>query len=335
MPGWLIAAIVMLFMAFCGLISETSADPPAPPGSPEDRAIAFLAREVPRWPRENQCFSCHNNGDAARALFAAKKHGVEFPSEALGDTTEWLSHPRRWEHNGGAPEFNDKQLATIQFAFAFAEAVRLKQIDDRQPLIEAARKLAPYQKPDGSWQPLAAGTLGSPITYGNVLATTIARQTLITADRDGFKEEITRAEAWLKQQVPRTVLGSAALLLAFPEAGDASTRTLRRRSLAIIGDGQHSSGGWGPYVNARPEPFDTAIVLLALWGLADDHEISEQVARGRRYLIANQQADGSWLETTRPAGDESYAHRISTTGWATLALLATHETSDEMSQGPR
>ncbi len=40
----------------------------AEPGqpSPEARAVAFLAREVPRWSRENHCYSCHNNGDAAR-----------------------------------------------------------------------------------------------------------------------------------------------------------------------------------------------------------------------------------------------------------------------------
>ena len=30
---------------------------------------------------------------------------------------------------------------------------------------------------------------------------------------------------------------------------------------------------------------------------------------------------GRWTETTRPAGAESYAQRLSTAGWATLALL--------------
>ena len=35
-----------------------------------------------------------------------------------------------------------------------------------------------------------------------------------------------------------------------------------------------------------------------------------------------QEADGSWPETTRPPGADSYAQRISTTGWALLALLS-------------
>ena len=51
------------------------------------------------------------------------------------------------------------------------------------------------------------------------------------------------------------------------------------------------------------------------------------IARGKGFLIAQQQEDGSWIETTRPPGNVSYAQRISTTGWATLALLATRESS--------
>lgn len=45
------------------------------------------------------------------------------------------------------------------------------------------------------------------------------------------------------------------------------------------------------------------------------------IGKGRAYLIATQQTDGNWAETSRPAGAESYAQRLSTTGWATLALL--------------
>ena len=27
--------------------------------TPEERAVAYLGREVPRWQRENHCYSCH------------------------------------------------------------------------------------------------------------------------------------------------------------------------------------------------------------------------------------------------------------------------------------
>ena len=51
--------------------------------------------------------------------------------------------------------------------------------------------------------------------------------------------------------------------------------------------------------------------------------LADAIARGRAYLIRQQLADGSWNETTRPAGQASYAQRISTTGWALLALIET------------
>ena len=43
----------------------------APSTSALDRAVAFLSVEVPKWHGENRCFSCHNNGDAVRALVQA------------------------------------------------------------------------------------------------------------------------------------------------------------------------------------------------------------------------------------------------------------------------
>jgi hypothetical protein len=65
--------------------------------------------------------------------------------------------------------------------------------------------------------------------------------------------------------------------------------------------------------------FDTALVVQAL---SQAREMPEAARRGRVYLLERQQDDGSWVETTRPSGGESYAQRISTTAWALLALLA-------------
>jgi len=58
--------------------------------SAETRAIAYLATEVPAWSKENHCFSCHNNGDGARALYTARQLSYPVPEQALTDTTEWL-----------------------------------------------------------------------------------------------------------------------------------------------------------------------------------------------------------------------------------------------------
>src|SRR5438067_5873246 len=85
-------------------------------------AVDYLIVEVPRWERENHCFSCHNNGDGARVLYVASRLGFAVPDAALAGTTKWLLNPAKWDDNGGDPGFSDKKLARIQFAAALSEA---------------------------------------------------------------------------------------------------------------------------------------------------------------------------------------------------------------------
>ena len=118
---------------------------------PEQKAIDYLSIEVPRWSKENGCFSCHNNGDGARALYAALQKGYPVPKAPLAGTTRWLLDPGKWDNNRGDPGFSDKKLARIQFAAALAQAYDAGAISDRRVLIEAAQSLIPYQEADGSW----------------------------------------------------------------------------------------------------------------------------------------------------------------------------------------
>src|SRR4051794_20161530 len=78
------------------------------------RAVRFLEQEVPAWHRDNHCFSCHNNGDGARALYEAKRNGIRVSDAALNDTSSWLDRPDKWEHNKGDPGFSDQRLANLQ-----------------------------------------------------------------------------------------------------------------------------------------------------------------------------------------------------------------------------
>jgi len=93
--------------------------------------------------------------------------------------------------------------------------------------------------------------------------------------------------------------------------------------LMLVRRSQTRGGGWGPYADAPPEVFDTALVLLALNVWRNHSGMKEMIKRGRCFLVEQQSADGDWPATTRPSGGESYAQRLSTIGWATLALLAT------------
>jgi hypothetical protein len=286
----------------------------------ERRALDYLAREVPRWARENHCYSCHNNGDAARALLEATHRRFALPPEALADTLAFLSRPGSWDKNGVDSVFSDKRLARLQFTGALAAAIEAGSSNDRAALVEAARGVARDQSADGSWPIDELALIGSPATYGQRLATVMSRRALAAADPAGFAQAIARADGWLRAQPVRNVVEAAAVLLVFGP-GNPADAGLRRQATDLLRKAQTSEGGWGPFVNAPPEAFDTALALIALSQQPVAADLEPLIARGRRYLVATQANDGSWQETTRPAGAESYAQRLSTTGWAALALM--------------
>jgi hypothetical protein len=175
--------------------------------------------------------------------------------------------------------------------------------------------------PSGAWDFEGAELIGGPTTYGRALATVQARRVLLLADRQRFAETIQRSDEWLRNAEAKSVINAAAILWGLKDARDEQAAAARQRCREVLQHGQTEEGGWGPYVMSQPEPFDTALAILALAGESD------QIARDARlhgftYLVRAQLKDGSWPETTRPLPRESYSQRISTTAWATLALLS-------------
>jgi hypothetical protein len=309
-----------------GLAAGGCATDPVRQGSvsvAEAKAIAFLIHEVPAWSRDNGCFSCHNNGDAARALYEAKRLGYRVPASSLADTTRWVLQPEHWEHNKGDPGFSDKRLANVQFAASLLAAVETGHAKNKSALQVAARKLLADQDADGSWPIERRDEIGSPATYGTPLATLMALKTLEQAGALESAETIRKARRWLQAAPVKTMLDASVGLLAASRDSSEETRARRARCLEFIRQAQTSDGGWGPYKDSPAEPFDTAIVLLALSEQQLAAESRPMIEKGRKYLATSQGGDGSWPPTTRPSGGASYAQRMSTTGWATLALLAT------------
>ena len=268
--------------------------------SPEQSAVDFLSREVAEWRPANGCFSCHNNGDGARALFVARKLGFKVPDAALVNTMEWLKNPKDWDKKQENAGFMNPMLARIQFTSALMES-------GLGVSAQVAASLILQQSADGSWPVEAADNLGSPATYGTTLATLLARNTLHRIAPERYKLSIHRADDYLRSRSAKSTMEAATLVM-----------NGQTKWLDLLLKGQGSEGGFGPFQNAPAEVFDTAIALLALPSSGVDEQ-----KRGRQYLLKTQQLDGGWPETTRPSGAQSYAQRISTSAWALLALLAT------------
>jgi hypothetical protein len=324
----LAATLAVLGVAVRGLPAQ---DPP-PAASVEARGVAYLSREVPRWRQEHACYSCHNNGDAARALIAAlgRQHDVR---RSLDDTLAWLAQPERWNSNpGGEGGGDDKRLARIQFAFATATAAGASQVP-HDALTRAAAIIAADQSADGSWRLDSSDSVGSPATYGTALATSVARLTLVRSRQGSLKPAIGRADAWLQKIDPHNIPDAAAVVLAFHDSREEQTVARLRKAIEFLERSQAPDGGWGPYANSPREPFDTALAVIALHrAAASEASIAtastrdawrDAISRGRSFLSKSQLGDGSWPETTRPANQGSYAQRISTSAWALLAMLET------------
>ncbi len=184
------------------LILSTFAAAPVSAQTPTERAVRFLSKEVPSWAQENHCHSCHNNGDAARALYTAAQLGYPRLGPALVDTTAWLAAPQRWAKNRGDPQVSDQRLATVQFAHTLLTALEAGQGGSSGALRQAAELVVEHQTAAGSWPIDAPGSLGSPATYGETLATLTARRVLVAAGRERFAAAIGLADTWLGQQRP-------------------------------------------------------------------------------------------------------------------------------------
>lgn len=332
---WVLGLALATLVATTGVASQTpqkqptSVDKADPAAVAIARGVAFLRVEVPRWRKEHPCYSCHINGDATRALLVAGARGHDI-GDALDDTLAFLKEPSRWDQNKAPVGLDDKALARVQFASALAVAERHGRAASTE-LAKAATLLVADQTADGSWTLDSSQSLGSPATYGTIIATWSARSTLIAAGKQPDDFSVVQADRWLRGLTVENVLDASALILGLDLSSDVMAENLRRTCLSILRTGQAPSGGWGPFVTASPQVFDTAMAVLALGTLDAEprlarstyrpDELKDAIAKGRAYLVSQQRPDGSWPETTRPAGQESYAERISTTGWAMLALL--------------
>ena len=324
-------AVLVLSVAASAQLKDVKAPDKSDPTSIAiAKGVDYLRVEVPKWKQEHPCYSCHNNGDATRALLAAGAKGYDIGT-SLDDTLAFLKQPSHWDQNKAPSGFDDKQLARIQFASALAVAERYGKAASTD-LQAAAKMLTADQQPDGSWKLDNSQSLGSPATYGTIIATWSARSSLIASGMQPDNFTIVQTDRWIRGLTPENVLDASATILALELSSDVMAENLRRTCLSILREGQAPTGGWGPYVTAAPQVFDTAVAVLALSALEAEprlarfayrpEELKEAIANGKKFIVSQQRPDGSWPETTRPANQESYAQRISTTGWAMLALLS-------------
>jgi hypothetical protein len=210
------AAVLVTSVAL--LTAVTPDQPQADTRAATARTVAYLRTEVPRWRLEHPCYSCHNNGDAMRALLAASARG-HVVADAIGDTVAWLATPERWDSNARRGGSEEQPLARIQFASALASMVAAGRAE-AAALDRAAGLLVVHQQDDGSWRMSDTQIVGGATFYGTSLATAMARRILVRAKVASVQSSLAKASGWLRTTSPITVLDASAVLLGLERDSD-------------------------------------------------------------------------------------------------------------------
>ncbi len=308
---------ILLASVLFGTIQAANLD------TPSQKAFRYLASESLQWARDNKCYSCHNNGDAARALFLTASDSNEFSNPQWNELFSWYRKPEGWIDATNSDLDLSPTLGLVQFGAASRSALRHAPSFSRAT--DASRlqsRILAAQHEDGFWRVESEGQIGSPGTYGNVLGTLMALEILAYEPTPQVQTAITRSIDWVYAQSPQATIELAAGAQILKRSPAPEKQSKSNRWLRTLVDQQNSDGGWGPYRSQFSEVFDTAIALIALSAQTTPKIGGPAIHRGRSFLFKTQESYGGWPETTRPTGGTSYAQHISTSAWALIAINA-------------
>ena len=276
-------------------------------------SLRYLEEDGDRW-LEGQiwvqdgrgCVSCHHVGYALWSHREAERAEVPFPTDRIDDlrrrAVDFLAQPDKV-----------RVVSATQMIMATAHS------ENDLAVIRSD------SKPTGHWR--ARGQFPSQRRgeeEGDDVASLWALAALATLEPLDEETDVRRARAleWLSGAEPgiSNEWTTARLIVAFQQQDDDRVSALLDRMLAT----QHEDGGWSWVEDQSSNPFSTGQTVYALATVGDDRA-RDAVRRGIDYLIANQQADGTWetpscLTSTEPSKEKDYIYRYWGTAWASIGL---------------
>jgi squalene cyclase len=198
----------------------------------------------------------------------------------------------------------------------------------------AVRYLKSMQTPDGDWPVIESRRppMNSGVYQAAALAVYALRNYGPPAEQADTEKAIARAAAWLEAAAPSNTQDRAFRLLglAWANANPAAIAAAAK-SLAAS---QRADGGWNQLASLGSDAYATGQALYAL-NSAGGMPVSDPVfARGVKYLLNTQAADGSWYVKSRsiwlqpyfdsgfPYGQDQWISAAATS-WASMALALT------------
>ena len=307
---------------------------PAPARSAREavaRALPPLQKTDAVFLEKSGCVSCHHDSLTAHTVKQARAASLPI------DQTLAASHQKRlppfldsWRdstlHGFGIPGGQD----TVGYVVWGAEGAEVEADAATDAMIYYLKGL---QMPGGWWR-LAANR--PPIESSEIEVTALAMRSLQhyapAAWRKDYDAAVAAAARWLATAQPRTTEDRAFQLFGMVWAG--GDRVVIQRLAQELLREQKPDGGWSPIAvsGMAADAYATGQAMSALRASGVVAAGDDAYARGVRYLLSTQLADGSWYVKTRalpvqahfetgfPHGRDQFISAAAT-NWAVQALI--------------
>lgn len=289
-------------------------------------ALDLLAKQSHNFIRIGGCNSCHAQDLPSAAAAIARDRGLPAPKEI--EQLPQSMHTLNPERIMDLAVIAVVGLGWEMFDFGSNHVARDEYTDATVRFIKA------MQTADGNWDPLPSRR--PPMSAGVFQTTALAIYSLKTygppAESDETAQVIARAAAWLETAHPVTTQDRAFHLMGLKWA-DAKANVIAAATKALS-ETQREDGGWSQMETMASDAYATGQALYALnvgGGMAPSNGV---YAKGVKYLLGTQAADGSWHVNSRsiwlqpyfesgfPYGTDQWIS-VAGTAWATMALSVT------------
>lgn len=320
-------AATLLALSLCSVAAHAGDDGIR---SAVGKSLPLLQETGPKFWAGSGCFSCHNNTLPDIAITWARERGFAVNEDTIAlsrkQTLDWLDVRKERLLEGLPPAGGQNTMGSALFSLALTHAPAT------DTLYAGARYQKALQTADGSWQ---VQNHRPPLVSSSISLTAMSIKGLSTyappSQTREYAQSVERAVKWLARAKPRATEDYAFKILGLSWGGG-PRREIASTAQALITQ-QRTDGGWSQLPDLPSDSYATGQALVALHeaGFSANDPV---YARGVKFLLDTQLADGSWYVKTRSEPSQTYFESgyphgvdqfISAAGasWATAALALT------------
>jgi ankyrin repeat protein len=328
-----VARLLGVFATPASVVDRSSANRPI--SAAVGPALDLLAKQSHNFIRIGGCNSCHAQDLPSAAAGIAHDHGLPAPKEIpqLPQSMHTLSPSRIMDLTVVSVAGQGWEM----FDFGNNGVPRDEYTD------ASVRYIKEMQSPAGNWE--APESRRPPMNAGIYQATAMAIYSLKTygppVEKADTGQALARAAAWLENARPAANQDRAfqVLGLVWANARPAAIASAAK----TLASSQRTDGGWSQFSTLESDAYASGQALFAL-NAAGMSPSDPVYAKGVKFLLNSQAADGSWHVKTRsiwlqpyfdsgfPYGPDQWISAAGT-AWATMALSVTNNLQQRTSAG--